>query len=98
MPEITLRFDLPDVTEAPIKVEVRCGETVVYVYEHGATGNGAWAVWTYMGGSIVSGGTNGYPLEQARFDAREYVRDAERSRLLHAQLSTVLASDGSKPA
>lgn len=97
MPEITLDVELPDVTETPSRIEVRCGETVVYVYEHGTTGNGAWAVWTSMGGSVVSGGTNGYPVEQARLDAREYVRDKELARLLYAQLRAILA-EGSKPS
>lgn len=90
--EITLRVNLPEVTETPVCVAVRCGETTVYVYEHGVRGSNAWAVWT-SNGSVVSGGTNGYPIEQARRDAREHVRRQERRRLFHAQLRAALEHD-----
>lgn len=91
--EITLRVDLPEVTETPTRVEVHCGETVVYVYEHGWEGSGAWAVWTSIVGRVVSGGTNGYPMEWALRDAREHVRNKERARLLHAHLRATLERD-----
>lgn len=88
---ITLHADLPEVTETPTRIEVRCGGTAVSVHEHGslASAGGSWAVWT-GGSNVVSGGTNGYPVERALRDAREYVRRQERSRRLHAQLRDAL--------
>lgn len=91
--EITLHIDLPEVIETSTRVEVRCGETTAYVYEHGSHGSGAWAVWTSIGGSIVNGGTNGYPVERALRYARAHVRHRERLRLFHEQLSATLAVD-----
>jgi hypothetical protein len=89
--DITLRAHLPEVTETPSVVEVSCGLTTYHVYEAGCHGSGAWAVWTGRGGgSVVSGGTNGYPYEQALREAREYVRRVERSRLLHQALREAL--------
>lgn len=92
--EITLRAELPEVIETPDSVQVRCGETECYVYEHGRRGSGAWAVWSSVGGSVVSGGTNGYPQEQALRDARAYVQIEERRRLFHAELRAALAGGG----
>lgn len=93
--EITLSAELPAVTETPIRIEVRCGETAVSVHEHGMQGSGSWAVWTSShGGSVVRGGKNGYSVERALSDARTYVRREELRRLFHAQLAAALAGVG----
>jgi hypothetical protein len=88
--EITLHVDLPEVVETPVDTMVSCGPTAAYVYEHGTQGNDAWAVWTYRGGSVVAGGTNGYSRERALTDACAYVRRQERRRLMYEQLNQVL--------
>jgi hypothetical protein len=88
--EITLRVALPEVVETPIRILVSCGLTTAYVYEHGAQGGGSWAVWTYSGGSIIAGGTNGYSRERALTDACAHVRRQERQRLLFEQLRRAL--------
>jgi hypothetical protein len=94
--EVTVRVDLPEVVETHYRTEVTCGSTSAYVYEHGHRGSGAWAVWTGEVGHIVSGGTNGYPLERALADAHLHVRREERQRLMHEQLRGLLASDDGK--
>jgi hypothetical protein len=90
---ITLLIDLPDVVETPYRIQVRCGETTCEVYEHGHRGSGDWAAWKAQGFIIGNGGKVGYTIERALDDARQYVCDEERSRLLYAQLRAALKGD-----
>jgi hypothetical protein len=91
--EIILRVDLPEVVETPVRIEVRCGEIAVYVHEHGMQGSGSWAAWLSSGHTIGEQGRKYLPsIDQALEMAREYVRDRERSRRAHAQLTVKLVS------
>jgi hypothetical protein len=88
--KITLQVNMPDVTVDPYRIEVRCGETSVEVYEHGLQGSGDWAAWKANGYIIGNGGKVGYTQEQALNDARLYVHEQERRRLLSEQLVLTL--------
>ncbi|MGH9250335.1 MAG: hypothetical protein ACRD0W_12550 [Acidimicrobiales bacterium] len=88
--EIVLHAKTPNVIETPYRIEVRCGETVCDVYEHGTRGSGDWAAWLAGSHVVGEGGRIGYTLEQALDDARTHVRKLERERLLRAQLRTAL--------
>lgn len=92
--EITLRIDLPDVIETPYCIEVRCGETICEVIEHGNRGSGNWAAWTSGRHIIGAGGKSGYTLQQALADAHAFVHEQERSRLAFAEVRRALAAEG----
>lgn len=89
--EVTLDIVLPGVMETPREIEVRCGETVVFVHEV-ARADSKWCLWA--GGLQVNNSASYSKIEGALQAAREYVKNKERSRRFYRQLEAKLASRG----
>lgn len=87
--QIAVEIDMPEVTETAYRVEVRCGDTSVDVYEHGQRGSGDWVAWLSGGGYTV-GGTRSKELMTTLNRAQEYVIAKERARLARKALREAL--------